>query len=47
MDCVTGPVQTRAMSQRAQDQYGVKIQCCEETEPLGTAGPIALAKSEG
>jgi len=30
-----------------QDQYGITIHCSEEEEPLGTAGPIALAKSRG
>ena len=29
---------------RYQDRYGVKITCSQETEPLGTAGPIALAQ---
>lgn len=28
-------------------QYGISITCCEETEPLGTAGPIALARERG
>ena len=27
-----------------QDKFGVKITCSQETEPLGTAGPIALAQ---
>ena len=26
------------------EEYGVKIICSQETEPLGTAGPLALAK---
>lgn len=27
-----------------EQQYGIKITCSHETEPLGTAGPLALAK---
>lgn len=41
------PETMREFLDKYQDQYGIKIHCCEETEPLGTAGPIALAKSEG
>lgn len=27
-----------------EDQLGIKITCSQETEPLGTAGPLALAR---
>eukprot|EP00967_Tisochrysis_lutea_P082606 scaffold114397_cov28-Tisochrysis_lutea.AAC.1 len=30
-----------------QDAYGIKITCLQEDEPLGTAGPIALAHAQG
>lgn len=30
-----------------QDAYGIKITCLQEDEPLGTAGPIALAHEQG
>lgn len=26
-------------------QYGIKLTCSQETEPLGTAGPLALART--
>jgi len=41
------PETMREFLDKYQDQYGITIYCCEESEPLGTAGPIALAKSEG
>ena len=28
-----------------QEKLGVKITCSQETEPMGTAGPLALARS--
>ena len=30
-----------------QQEHGIKITCSQEQEPLGTAGPIALAHSHG
>lgn len=29
-----------------EDQLGIKITCSQETEPLGTAGPLALAREK-
>lgn len=30
----------------SEDKLGVKITCSQETEPLGTAGPLALARDK-
>lgn len=31
----------------SQDRFGIQITCMQEDEPLGTAGPIALAHERG
>lgn len=33
--------------EHAVEVFGISIACCEESEPLGTAGPIALAREKG
>jgi mannose-1-phosphate guanylyltransferase len=41
------PEQMREFLQQAEAKYGIKISFSKEDEPLGTAGPLALAKKNG
>eukprot|EP00965_Chrysotila_dentata_P163126 5387513-Pleurochrysis_carterae.AAC.2 len=45
--CIAPQEIMKPFVEQYQDQYGITIHCSEEEEPLGTAGPIALAKSRG
>jgi len=41
------PEQMREFLHQAEAKYGIKISFSKEDEPLGTAGPLALAKRNG